>query len=144
MGVARHGHAANGRHTPEYEAWRSMRERCRRPAHYPNHAGRGICVCARWTNSFEAFLADVGSRPGPGYSIDRIDPNGHYEPGNVRWATASQQARNKRTVPLLTFHGESMSVADWADRLGMKRNTLTMRLRAGWSTERALTTPVLR
>lgn len=144
MGVARHGHATDAGNSAEYEAWRSMKARCKRPEQYPNHAGRGVAVCERWASSFEAFLVDMGPRPGRGYSLDRIDGSGNYEPGNCRWATASQQARNKRTVALLTFDGESMSIADWADRLGIKRNTITMRLRSGWSTERALTTPVPR
>jgi hypothetical protein len=83
----------------EYRAWWNMIRRCERRAQttardWRRYGGRGICVCDRWRNSFEAFLADVGPRPGPGYSLDRIENNGNYEPGNVRWTTAKEQARN--------------------------------------------------
>ncbi|MEV8032248.1 hypothetical protein [Streptomyces sp. NPDC086182] len=84
--------------SPEWMAWQGMRQRCTNPKslQWPNYGGRGIQVCDEWLNSFEAFLAEVGRRPTDGHSIDRIDTNGNYEPGNVRWATASQQQRNTR------------------------------------------------
>jgi hypothetical protein len=81
-----------------YKSWRSMKDRCTRASHHAwdNYGGRGIQVCQRWLNSFEAFLADVGERPSLELSLDRIDNDGHYEPGNVRWATALQQRHNQR------------------------------------------------
>jgi hypothetical protein len=84
--------------TVEYRAWHNMKQRCLSPGHpkYRLWGGRGITVCERWRNSFAAFLADMGDRPSPHHSIDRIDDDGHYEPGNVRWATASEQRRNRR------------------------------------------------
>ena len=90
----RHG----GTGTPEYHAWCSMRQRCFNPKNpgYHLYGGRGITVCERWRASFTAFLADVGPRPSSIHSIDRIDNDGHYEPGNVRWTTADVQARNQR------------------------------------------------
>lgn len=93
----RHGHAARDG-TPEYHSWRSMRIRCSDPAHryYRHYGGRGITVCERWANSFEAFLADMGCRPSPKHTLDRIDNDGDYEPGNCRWATQSTQVRNSR------------------------------------------------
>jgi hypothetical protein len=97
-GPVRHGHARKGQETPEYITWKSMLGRCREPRRkdWPRYGGRGITVCAQWVESFAQFLADVGPRPAPGYSIDRINNNGNYEPGNVRWATSSQQALNRR------------------------------------------------
>lgn len=93
-----HGHAS-GKATPEYHAWLAMKGRCLnvKNARYKDWGGRGIAVCGEWIESFEAFLAYVGKRPGRGYSIDRFpDNNGNYEPGNVRWATAKQQRANRR------------------------------------------------
>ena len=82
---------------PEYGTWRSMKNRCARPScdSFKYYGARGVAVCARWLN-FQNFLADTGPKPSSQHSIDRIDPNGHYEPGNCRWATASEQGQNKR------------------------------------------------
>lgn len=96
-----HGHARSGRKTPEYKTWCRMITRCENPKHekFPYYGGRGISVCARWRHDFKAFLADVGLRPSAAHSIDRYpDNNGHYEPGNVRWATRSKQMQNRRPL----------------------------------------------
>ncbi len=99
-----HGHGGYPkrgiRPTPEYQAWINMRVRCTNPnsSAFPRYGGRGIKVCDEWTISFESFLAHVGPRPSARHSIDRIDVNGDYEPGNVQWTTADHQARNQSTT----------------------------------------------
>lgn len=98
-----HGHtrgpAGANRTTPEYRSWRAMLQRCTYPnnVHYPNYGGRGITICERWRLSFVAFLTDMGPRP-EGTTLDRIDGDSDYTPGNCRWATAKEQAANRRFV----------------------------------------------
>lgn len=87
-------------HTPEYRAWLQMRNRCYRPNHtgYKYWGGRGIVVCTRWKDSFEAFFADMGLKPSPKHSLDRINNDGNYEPNNCRWATPAEQVANRRPI----------------------------------------------
>ena len=109
--------------TAEYRAWTSMKKRCTdsRSPSWPDYGGRGITVCERWAHSFVAFLVDVGERPSPLHSIDRIDNDGNYEPGNVRWATREQQARNKRVSRLDPV---SVCLIRHMDRRGEHRRAL--------------------
>lgn len=95
-----HGATVGGQ-TAEYRSWRGMKERCLNPNHvgYAIYGGRGVKVCDRWLSGFDKFLEDMGPRPA-GHSLDRIDPNGDYEPGNCRWANAKEQALNQRTPKL--------------------------------------------
>lgn len=115
--------------TPTYDSWRAMRARCQSPANqaYASYGGRGIRVCERWSQSFEAFLTDMGQRPF-GTTLDRIDPNGHYEPGNCRWASADVQQVNKRSTRLVEVNGEQISLRDLSRRLGISYQTLHSRL----------------
>lgn len=125
--------------------WRMMINRCHNPRSrdWDSYGGRGIVVCDEWRGpgGFRAFLGHVGQSPGPGYSIDRIDNDRGYEPGNVKWATAKEQQRNKRTTPTVTANGESLSVAEWAERLGVHKSSIQNRLANGWTPERAVSQP---
>lgn len=130
--------------TPEYMVWGVINQRCMNPRNlgFKNYGARGITVCAEWSESFEAFLQDVGSRPGPGYSIDRIDNNRDYEPGNVRWATKQQQTRNTRRNRFVTLGDQTKPLVDWTIEFGLPYHTVLCRLRSGWDPARALKTPI--
>jgi len=93
-----HGHARFPQHTPEYNSWQAMRQRCLNPNyhHFKDYGGRGVSICRRWIDSFEAFLEDMGPKPSSKHSLDRKRANGNYTPGNCRWATPSEQANNRR------------------------------------------------
>ena len=130
--------------TATHNIWHSMKQRCNSVRHYayPEYVGRGIKVCDRWQNSFENFLEDMGGRPTPSHSIDRIDNDGNYTPENCRWATPKQQGRNKRNNILLTCQSETLCLTEWAERIGITPVGLSARLDRGWPVEEALTTPV--
>lgn len=138
-----HGHTRGGKQTSEYMIWSAMICRCVNVNHknFADYGGRGITVCARWRNSFEAFFEDMGGRPA-GTSIDRIDNAKGYYKENCRWATKIQQVRNKRTNRLLTLNGVTHCSAEWSELLGFRENTIALRIRLGWSDERILTTPI--
>jgi hypothetical protein len=117
-----------------------MISRCYNPnvRNYSDYGGRGIQVCAAWRDDFLTFLTDVSTRPSPQHSLDRYpDVNGHYEPRNVRWATRTEQARNKRTSRLITFDGRTQCLCAWADQVGVSEATLRYRL-DHWPLGRAL------
>ena len=111
-----HGGTANRVRTPEYKAWRCMRQRCKNSVHYVR---LGIKVCPEWQQSFGAFLAYIGPMPRPGLTVERPDGSKGYEPGNVKWATHAEQARNKSNVRRITFRGETRCLTEWAEVLGM-------------------------
>lgn len=129
------------RRRPEYVAWWDMRRRCYDPTRrdFRNYGARGITVCAEWRSSFAAFFAHVGPRPSPKHSIDRIDNDGNYEPGNVRWATVSQQQRNRRDNRRITVGNTAATLAEWCERNGLSVHTVAARLRLGWPADVAVT-----
>jgi hypothetical protein len=135
-----HGQAG----TRTHRIWQNMRGRCRNPnlPDFKYYGGRGIKVCERW-NVFENFLADMGECP-PDLSIDRIDVNGNYEPGNCRWATQKEQTNNQRKNVRLTLNGRTQTLQQWADELKLDASMIRWRLDEGWSVERALTEPSLK
>lgn len=129
---------------PLYNLWTQIRDRCTHPAskHYNRYGGRGIRVAEQWDSSFECFmadiLADIGPKPSPDYSLDRIDNDKGYEPGNVRWATRFDQANNTRRNIYLTASGETKSIAQWARETGIAWTTISGRQRKGLSPEQCL------
>ena len=140
------GHSSHGRAaSPEYRSWQAMKSRCYRETdpRFRRYGARGIRVCRRWLDSFESFLADLGPKPSPAHSIERVDNDGDYEPGNCRWATPQEQGRNTARNRLVEYEGTRLTIAEWAERIGMNRETLRARFKYGWSAERALTTPPL-
>jgi hypothetical protein len=125
--------------SPEWRAWHSMRSRCT-PGNkdYHRYGGRGIRVCERLATSHEYFLADMGRKPTPVHSLDRIDVNGNYEPTNCRWATAKEQAQNRRTSIMLTIDGVTRPLGAWAHERGLGADRVWQRLARGWSHQEAL------
>jgi len=129
------------RHTKVYSAWESLRARCNNPRNnrWALYGGRGINVCDRWDNSFENFFEDMGDLPFPKAQIDRIDTDGNYEPGNCRWASPTENARNRRNNVVLIHDGQTMCVAEWAEKLSVSPFLIYSRINNGWPVERALT-----
>lgn len=123
-----------------YKVWLKMRKRCQNPTapHYDRYGGRGITVCERW-QTFENFFADMGERP-EGLTIERIDNNGNYELGNCKWATHQEQCNNRESNVLITAHGKTLNVAQWAVIIGKHVSTVHRRLRQGLTGEQAVAT----
>jgi hypothetical protein len=123
---------------PLYDTWKTMIRRCADDAFTDWHlyGGKGIRVCERWMN-YENFVADMGNRP-VGSTLERNDSNKDYEPSNCRWATAKEQARNTSRNHRILHDGKNLTIAEWAELYGLKYLTLFMRLKRGWSIEKAL------
>ena len=144
-----HGATRNRQITGLYSVWRTMRARCYSPSSisYPYYGFRGITVCDRWRfgesskSGYECFLADMGPRPSPQHSIDRINNNGNYEPSNCRWATDAEQACNKRTNRFVVINGERMTLRQAISNFSRRsKGTVGSRLSRGWGLEKALFT----
>jgi hypothetical protein len=141
----KHGETRGYRESPEYKTWHKMIDRCdpdKSDGDRKWYADKGVKVCERWRSSFSNFLADMGRKPSPKHSIDRINNDGNYEPANCRWATSKQQTRNYSRNRLLTIAGVTMTLTDWAEASNMKIGTLRNRLEFGWSVQDALAVPV--
>ena len=124
-----------------YKIWANIKQRCHNPDNprYKDYGGRGITMCERW-HTFEHFYADVGDRP-DGLSLDRIDNNKGYEPGNVRWTNADTQNKNSRRATMLTYNGKTQCINDWCREIGIAYVTYKRRIRMGWTQINAATTP---
>lgn len=134
------GAAQLQRNIPGYRVWRGMVDRCHNNKNlkFGLYGGRGITVCARWLESFWNFYEDMGARPSSAHSIDRIDTNGPYSPGNCRWADVITQNCNKRTNRFITINRERKVAAEWWRLSGVPRATFWARVRAGILDERLL------
>ena len=124
---------------PEYHSWKSMLQRCTNPKNkaFARYGGRGIVVCERW-RTFQHFMTDMGPQPSPEHSIDRINNDGNYEPGNCRWATVSQNNSNKSTCFKIEYNGRIQTATEWAQEIGVSRQAFTARLKRGYSLDEAM------
>jgi hypothetical protein len=124
----------------EYRIWNNIKNRCGNPnvPAYPRYGGRGITICDRWKDDFSAFLSDMGPRPSTGHSIDRINNDGNYEPGNCRWATAKEQGNNSRHNRIVSVRGEEMTLSQAVERFGGNYDSVKWRIYQGQTAEQAL------
>lgn len=139
----KHGNAKGGL-SPEYRIWAGMMGRCniKSSSAFARYGGRGITVCDEWRD-FERFLMDMGNKPGPEYTIDRINGSLGYSKGNCRWATYVTQANNMKSNRRIEFLGKNMTMSEWAREAGMEVSTLYQRIdKLGWNPVRAIMTPV--
>lgn len=128
--------------TSEFNTWCNVIQRCNNPndTAYRRYGGRGIRVCDRWSGSFENFYADMGPKPSPEHSIDRINNDGNYDPENCRWATRKEQLSNKGNNRMIEFDGRKQTITEWGREFGLSMELISYRLGRGWSICRALTT----
>ena len=131
--------------TPEYAAWRDMRHRCRNSTLRDWHlyGGRGISVCPQWVNDYLQFKKDMGPRPSPAHSLDRINSDGPYSPENCRWALFSVQQNNRSNNRLLSIEGVQKTVSEWAQSSGVRYGLIMRRLNLGWPDKDAVFHPPL-
>lgn len=140
-GAVQHGKSK----TIEYYLWKAMKARCYNPNNKETkrYKGRGILVCEVWRNSFVQFLKDMGVRPTPKHTLERIRNNEGYSPSNCRWATAKEQANNRRSNRNIKVFGKTMTVAQASIKFQINSKTIRARLELGWSEQDAVTTPSL-
>ena len=130
--------------SPEYKAWCAMKARCESPRTngYHNYGGRGITVCERWRDSFAAFLKDMGPKPTPFHTVERINVDGNYDPENCRWADAHEQRTNTRQAIWIVYRGRRVNLHQLCHDRGLRYGTVHARLSRGWAAERAIDTPI--
>lgn len=128
----------------EYQTWASMKDRCSNSnsENFINYGGRGISVCDRWLNSFENFYNDIGDRPSDDHSIDRINNDGNYEPGNCKWSTSEEQNNNTSRNKFYNYNGKNYSIEQLSKEYNINENTLTTRLSRGLTIEEAINKPI--
>lgn len=129
--------------TPEHRTWVNIRARCGDPKHisYKYYGAKGVKVSPQW-DAFSTFLRDMGMRPSKDHSIDRIDPDGDYAPGNCRWATEIEQQNNRRNTKWITLYGDTHSESEWCRIRGFRAQVIGQRLRRGWSIRDAIWKPL--
>jgi hypothetical protein len=131
--------------TTEYRVWAGMMTRCFNPntSSYHRYGGRGITVCERWRgqDGFVNFLADAGPRPSQSHTLDRINSNGNYEPGNIRWVVGPIQSRNRVSNRMVEYAGKRLPICAWAEEVGISGSCILQRLNAKWSVAEALSIP---
>lgn len=127
--------------TVEYKTWKSIKKRCldRNTPSFKDYGGRGITICDQWERSFEEFISHVGNCPDGCNSIDRIDNNRGYEPGNCRWSTPKEQSRNTRRNVFITANGTTRCIAEWSEITGIPYSCIYARLVRGWDHGRCVT-----
>lgn len=130
-------------HIPEYKVWIAMKQRCLNQRHpsYKNYGGRGITVCDSWKNSFSQFYGDMGPRHSKNLTLERIDNDGNYCQENCEWATRSSQNRNHRRNRKIQIDGETLCLADWAEKYGISEKLVSQRISRGWDGVSAIQTP---
>lgn len=131
--VERHDHAHTGKISPEYVAWMGMKKRCynQNEPGYRRYGAIGITVCEKWRDSFLAFFADLGRRPSESHSLERVNNAGDYEPGNVRWATPKEQARNRKSNLLVKYQGKMIPLAQACEKTGTNYDAAKHRVHRG-------------
>lgn len=130
---------------PLFDTWRKIKQRCLNPKdkQYKNYGARGIKICDEWLHDFWLFCLDVGVKPTNKHTLDRINNDGNYEPGNVRWATIKEQNNNKRTCVFFEHNGEKLNIKQWAKKLNIDDSTLYSRIFfRKWTFDRAITEPI--
>ena len=141
-----HGVTKGGKQPIEYQIWSQIKQRCFNKSHpkYKSYGGRGITMHAEWVVSYAAFFEHIGPRTSDLHTLDRIDNDKGYVPGNVRWATRTEQMRNTRVTRMVPFEGEMLPLPEVAEKIGMDRKRLQARLDSDMPVEEAISRPVER